>query len=67
MDEYAFEILKPDGKGNWWVVSDNNIIKAYNQMDAFSNAEIHINKLCSYWRAGKIRLIKQYVNPDGEI
>ena len=66
MDEYAYEIQSPDAKGNW-VVVENSTVKAYDESEAQSKANNYANDHHSNWRTRNIRLIKRYVNPDGEI
>jgi len=66
MDEYAFEIQSPDAKGNW-VAVENSTVKAYDESEAQAKANNYANDHYSNWRTRNIRLIKRYVNPDGEI
>ncbi len=67
MDEYAYEIQSPDAKGNWVAVETSQTVKAYDEAEADQKARVYANDHYSNWRIKNIRLIKRYVNPDGEI
>ncbi len=67
MGEYAYEIQTPDAKGNWVAVDTTQTVKAYDEYEAETEASTFASNNYSNWRVRNIRLIKRYVNPDGEI
>jgi len=67
MDDYAYEIHIPDAKLGWVIGDASQTVKAYDESEAQAKANNFANNNYSNWRVRNVRLIKKYINPDGEI
>ena len=67
MDEYAYELHIPGSPSSWIYDGVTRMVTAYDETEAQTKASNFANQNYRNWRIRNVRLVKKYINPDGEI